>query len=68
MKKNIDHTRGLCGKPDVPENTPKKDVEKNPAHCLCCGSKMNIVNPESISMQQLGVYALVCPTCPKKAE
>lgn len=64
----VGHNRGLCGKPDIPLDTRKEDVEKNPAHCLCCGSEMEIHDPVSVTMQQLGVYALVCPKCPKKAE
>lgn len=64
MKKNIDHTRGLCGEPDVPLDTPREGVEKNPAHCLCCGSVMEICEPESMMLRRLGSYALICPTCP----
>jgi len=66
--KKYDHSRGLCGKPDVQKNTPRDEVEKNSARCLCCGSKMEIHDPTSVTMQQLGSYALVCPKCPKKAE
>ncbi len=62
----IDHACGLCGKPDVPENTPLQKVQEKPAHCLCCGSEMRIVEPTSVSMAQLGVYALVCDACPKR--
>lgn len=60
----IDHTRGLCGKPDVPNNTPQEAVEKNGAKCLCCGSKMEIRELGSLSMEQLGIYQLVCLLCP----
>ncbi|MEK7203630.1 MAG: hypothetical protein AAB627_00945 [Patescibacteria group bacterium] len=64
----VDHTRGLCGKPNVSDNTPRevveKIVEKKAARCLCCGTAMYIQDPVSIGMQQLGVYLLVCPSCP----
>jgi len=67
MKANkIDHGRRLCGKPDVPNDTPIEEVEKHPAHCRCCGSVMTIVKPNSMSLQQLGSYALVCDNCPPK--
>lgn len=59
-----DHTRGICHEPDVPANTPQEYVKENPAHCTCCGSKMKIRELTSMEMQQLGMYALVCPTCP----
>jgi len=62
----IDHTRGLCGTPDVPNNTSREAVEKNPAHCRCCGSEMVIRECSSMGMQQLSMYWLLCPTCPSK--
>lgn len=60
----IDHGKGLCGVPDVPDNTPRVVVETNPAHCRCCGAEMSIKECTSIGMQQLGMYWLFCPTCP----
>ncbi len=60
----VRHSRGLCGVPDVSKNTPKEVVLKNPAHCLCCGSVMEICEPESMTLRRLGSYALICPTCP----
>lgn len=60
---DIDHTRGLCGIPDVPQNTPREEVEANPAHCKCCGSEMQIKEPQSVGMQQLDIYMLICPFC-----
>ena len=63
----IDHSRGLCGKPDIPtENIPREVVEKQPAHCRCCGQTMMIGELGSIGMQQLGMYYLYCTMCPKK--
>ncbi len=59
----IFHKRRLCGVPDVPNNTPKDIVEKNPAHCCCCSSEMLIEECLSLGMQQLGMYILICPTC-----
>jgi len=60
----VDHTKGLCGKPDVPNNTPRHVVEANPAHCLCCESEMQVEDCTSEGMNQLGMYWLVCPLCP----
>jgi hypothetical protein len=63
----IDHTRGLCGKPDVPEDLPRDELDRNPAYCLCCGSEMQIEETSSLGMQELGMYWLVCPICPPTA-
>lgn len=63
-EKEFDHSRGLCGKPDVPEDTPQHVVEEKPAHCLCCGAEMEIGDCSSSGMQGLGMYWLFCPTCP----
>ena len=61
----IDHSRGLCGKPDVSINgTPREAMEVSPAHCLCCGSKMLVEDCTSEGMNQLGMYWLICPICP----
>jgi len=65
MKKRIDHTRGLCGKPDIPDGTPLEEARKNPPHCLCCGSTMKVI-ADGGSLEQLGVYVVLCPTCPKE--
>ena len=63
----IDHTRGLCGKADVPDNTLRVDAENNLPHCLCCGSEMRLEDCTSASMDQLGMYWLICPTCPAQS-
>ena len=59
----IDHSRGLCGKPDV-SYVPLKIAQANPPHCLCCGSEMHTEELISIEMHQLGMYWLFCPACP----
>jgi hypothetical protein len=64
----VDHDRGLCGKPDIPEGTPLEVVEMNPAHCLCCGAEMHIVPPQSLELRQSGTYTLVCPDCPEQGD
>ena len=64
----IDHGRGFCGKPDVPEDTPLEAVQERPAHCRCCGSEMRIVEPVSTGLAQLGSYALVCDKCSEEGE
>ena len=64
-----DHSRGLCGQPDIPDNSPRSVravVEANPAHCLCCGSEMSISECTGLDMQLLGMYWLFCPTCPPR--
>lgn len=55
---------GLCGQPDKPNNTPRASLGTTPAHCRCCGSEMETSDCSSLGMQQLGMYILVCPTCP----
>ena len=62
-EQTIVHKRELCGKPDVPNDTMREVVEKNPAHCRCCGSEMIIKECSSTGMQQLDMYLLVCLTC-----
>lgn len=62
---HIDHTRGFCGKPNVPLDTSRATVEKNGAKCLCCDSDMEIMDC-SASMDQLGCYALICQICPDR--
>ena len=57
------HTRGLCGTPDLPPNTPLEIAIQSPPHCMCCGNKMRVVPAESVSMQQLGIYRVVCDFC-----
>jgi hypothetical protein len=59
----IDHGRGLCGEPNVPNKTSREALERNPARCLCCNSEMQIREMSS-SFEQLGMFQLVCPTCP----
>jgi hypothetical protein len=63
MKTEVDHTRGLCHEPDVPNDTPRAVVEANPAHCLCCHSEM-VIEEMSDSFAMLGMFRLVCPVCP----
>lgn len=61
----VDHSRGLCGIPDLPiENTPRIVAETRGAKCQCCGSAMFIQECTSIGMQQLDMYWLMCPICP----
>ena len=66
MSAEIDHARGLCGEPDIPNNTPREDIESGRVipKCQCCGATMQIRDCTSIGMQQLGMYALICPECP----
>jgi hypothetical protein len=60
-----DHTRGLCGKPDVGNELPREVAVANPPHCLCCGSEMSVEDCTSAGMNQLGMYWVICPICPK---
>lgn len=62
----IDHTRSLCGKPDVPNNTSREELLLHPAHCLCCGTEMQVEEVSSVGMQQLGMFWVVCPVCPSE--
>lgn len=66
--KKIDHDRGLCGKPDVPPNTPRFKA-RGKARCQCCNAPlMRDEDATSVSLQQLGCYALICPVCPTKEQ
>ena len=55
-----DHTRGLCGKPDMSKYGKAKDdftiarevVEADPPLCRCCGHTMRVVEM-SASLDQL---------------
>ncbi len=59
----FNHSRGLCGKPDIPNNTSFEIARANPPHCQCCGATMRVIDSLSLSFQQLGMYEVVCPTC-----
>ncbi|KKU93947.1 MAG: hypothetical protein UY26_C0003G0097 [Candidatus Jorgensenbacteria bacterium GW2011_GWA1_48_13] len=63
----VDHSRELCGKPDIPEETPREVVERKPAHCLCCGSEMSLEDPPTEGQIIRGEYRFVCPVCPRPA-
>lgn len=66
VKIEIDHSRGLCGKPNVEKGIlSRKEAETNPPRCLCCGSEMEIVEMASSELQQLGLYKLICLECEK---
>ena len=67
MSKKVDHSRGFCGVPDVPKDTPLEEARKNPPHCKCCSTKIEI-HTDGGSLEQLGVYAVTCPICPPKEE
>lgn len=57
-KTEVDHSRGLCGKPDH-EGVGRK-------RCRCCGSVMQESEPSSSGMAELGMYWVHCPTCPPR--
>lgn len=63
--KKIDHTKGLCGKPNIDINTPLEEAKKIDIRCLCCDTKMQIV-ADGGSLEQLGVYVVICPFCPSE--
>lgn len=59
-----DHTRGLCHQSDRGQNIPLEEARSNPPHCKCCGTKMRVVDSLSTSLQQLGMYQVICDVCP----
>ena len=67
VSSNINHSRSLCGKPDIPSGQilPQEEAEIRPPKCKCCGSRMVVKECSSIGMQQLGMYWLICEVCPK---
>jgi len=70
-----DHSRGLCGKPELSGyglteeevnklSLPLEVARVNPPQCRCCGKPMRVVETAlSSSLQELGMYELVCDTC-----
>ena len=66
-----DHTQGLCGKPDMSKYGKAQDdltlareiAEANPPLCRCCGHTLCVVDM-SASLDQLGMFELVCNYCP----
>jgi hypothetical protein len=63
---SIVHNKDLCGKPDIPNDTPRAAVVANPAHCLCCEAVMVMKECTSLVMEELGMYVLECPNCPSE--
>lgn len=61
-----DHTRGLCGKPDVGANYTFEEAKRNPPYCLCCRAEMKVVEASSAFIRQLGAYLAICPICSKQ--
>lgn len=60
-EEEVDHSRGLCGKPDCgTENIPLEYAQMNPPKCLCCGSTMRVTNSLSLGFQRLGAYEVTC--------
>ncbi len=65
----IKHKPSLCGKPDVPLNgATQEDLKKHPARCLCCNAEMYTMECDSESMQELGMFLVVCPLCPLRPQ
>lgn len=73
-KDTADHSRGLCGLPDLSGyGLSKKDIESlslprdmanaQPPPCQCCNHAMRVVDM-SISFGMLGMYKLECDICP----
>ncbi len=64
----IDHSRGLCHKPDTGTSLPLEKALANPPKCRCCGNPMRVVEDSlSTSFQQLGMYEVVCDFCTSQA-
>ncbi len=63
----VDHSRGLCGKPDV-DNESLKDLWDIalcvPIHCKCCGSIMT--GPSAPDDLNPDNFYLICRFCPKQ--
>ncbi len=74
MCAKVNHSGGLCGKPDLSGyglterqikdlSLPLLQAAARPPPCLCCGVPMRVVEDSlSLSFQQLGMYELVCDT------
>ena len=64
--------RVSCGEPDIVDfdrrDFSREEMEKAPPNCLCCGSKMSVVDPPTEGQNIGGEYRFVCPVCPKPAD
>lgn len=66
--KNIVHKSDLCHQPNKNglEGTfiSFEEFQKNPLPCRCCGTMLVPRDSLSSPLQQLGMYEVICPTCP----
>lgn len=66
--KNIVHKSGLCHQPDKlgleGAFISYEEFQKNHLLCRCCGTTLVPRDSLSLSFQQLGMYEVMCPTCP----
>ena len=62
ISSEINHSRGLCGKPDNNQMTFEKAFS-NPPKCLCCGHPMRPTDSLSSSFQRLGMFEVWCDFC-----
>ncbi len=60
----VDHSRGLCHKPDTGTSLPREVADISPPNCLCCGFTMKVEDLDSLDMERLGMYRVICPICP----
>ena len=63
----IDHSLGLCGKPDQ-TNMTWEEAQQSPPKCCCCKQPMHPVECVSFGMQELGMFHVLCMHCPNKPE
>lgn len=65
----VDHSRGLCHQPDIPNFDVAKDqidrirLDINPPRCKCCGDALISEDLSSLGVQMGDMYWVVCPTC-----
>jgi hypothetical protein len=60
----MEHKKGLCGEPNIPDNVARSALARIEPRCLCCNTPMNIeelLRPRAVPELS---YKLVCPKCP----
>jgi hypothetical protein len=59
-----DHSRGLCHLSDRGQELTLEEAQALPPNCRCCGNQLRVVDDMSTSFQQLGMFHVICDTCP----
>lgn len=53
-----------CGVPREGFDVPRHTAESGGVHCKCCGSAMLVEDVDSMDMERIGIYRVICTLCP----